>query len=159
MGTNANLYYIARAIFAGSPQFKNGKTGNADPQGGLDGTCNGCHGTETLTTFQQVSNRASGTGSDAQSVLSPFLVGCNNGGMTLASACPTNMEFALTAPGCEKVQDPVFTGMNGTTSFANTFGDVLRRVNCMNTILNSTAGSDVQCNGAGLPPNTNGTCP
>jgi hypothetical protein len=137
MINNQNLY-TPRVIFAGSPQFKNGQTGAPDPYGGIDGTCNGCHGVETNTGFRQVFNRISGTGNDQPSALSPFLVGSSG---------------TLQSPGCEVVQDPVYG------SFNNTFGDILRRVNCMNTILGSTPGSDVQCNGAGMLPQTNGTCP
>ncbi len=41
-----------------------------------EGTCNGCHGAETAVHFQQVVNRLPGH----ESVLSSFLVGCDNNG-------------------------------------------------------------------------------
>lgn len=149
MGTNNPSFslYTPRVIFAGSPQFQNSQTGAPDPQGGIDGTCNGCHGVETNTGFRQVFNRVSGTtNGDQPSALSPFLVGSSG---------------SLQSPGCEVVQDPVYgpANPNHMPPFNNTFGDILRRVNCMNTILGSAAGSDVQCNGAGMLPQTNGTCP
>jgi hypothetical protein len=140
MQTSSNLY-TARVIFAASPQVINGKTGAADPFGGINGTCNGCHGTETQTAFQQVVNRAATGSRDQPSALSAFLVGCNSSGGTLTSPCQN--PFALNSPGNEKVQDPVYS------SYHNTFGDVGRRLNCLNKILNPNSPPDVSCDGAG----------
>jgi hypothetical protein len=95
------------------------------------GTCNGCHGRETANdpSFQQVSNRVTGSGSP--SVLSAFLVGCsfNNGGLGLTGTCPLSDLFPLTAPGQETVQDPVVPPQ------LNTFGDLVRRQTYMSTVL------------------------
>ena len=138
---NAGQLYTPRVIFAASPQFLNSQTHNPDPVGGTDGTCNGCHGGETQTNFQQIVNRTSGTGSDTASTFSAFLVGCNNGGTPLTAACLT--PFPLNSSQTEVVKDPVFS------SFTNTFGDIERRVNCMNKILNPGSPLQVSCNGAG----------
>ncbi|HEY1732329.1 MAG TPA: hypothetical protein VGG15_11300, partial [Terriglobales bacterium] len=140
MQSNSSLY-TPRVIFAASPQVVNGKTGSADPVGGINGTCNGCHGTETQTAFQQVVNRAATGSGDQPSALSAFLVGCNNSGGVLTSPCQTS--FALNTPGNEVVQDPVYS------SYHNTFGDVGRRLNCINKILNPSSPPDVSCDGAG----------
>jgi hypothetical protein len=136
-----SLFHQARVIFAASPQFFDSTIGGADPVGGTDGTCNGCHGAETLTQtsndFQQIANRASNTGNDQASKLAAFLVGCAGGG---SPPCQMN---SLNTPGTEQVQDPV------DSSAQNTFGDVERRVNCMNTILGTPQGQTVSCDGAG----------
>ena len=94
-------------------------------------TCNGCHGRETLTGFQQIVNRTvGGGGSDLPAVLSAFLVGCNTNPLSSAclkaNLCPLNQ-----APlACqEQVEDP--TG-NGNI---NTFGDINRRETYMSTVL------------------------
>jgi len=140
------LLYTPRVIFAASPQVFNPLTRAPDAFGGIDGTCNGCHGAETQTAFRHVVNRkATGTG-DAPSALSAFLVGCTNNSPPLTSVCAT--PSLLNFPGNEVVQDLVYGSTGG--SFNNTFGDIQRRVNCMNTILNNPPG--VQCNGAGLAP-------
>ncbi|MGA2905612.1 MAG: hypothetical protein ABSD98_17440 [Candidatus Korobacteraceae bacterium] len=149
MQNDQNLYQ-ARVIFAASPQVFNPQIPGPDPFGGIDGTCNGCHGAETQTGFQQVVQRTSGTGNpagsgDVASSLSAFLVGCNNGNGILTGICPN--PFPLNSPGNEVVQDPVFGPVNNTLN--NTFGDIQRRVNCMNTILNPNSPLDVLCNGAG----------
>jgi hypothetical protein len=144
------LLYTPRVIFAASPQVFNPLTRAPDPFGGIDGTCNGCHGTETATTFRHVVNRAAtGTG-DQPSVLSAFLVGCSNNNPPLTVACGTPL--LLNTPGIEVVQDPVYGSTGG--SFNNTFGDIQRRVNCMNTILNPNSPTKVTCDGSGnLPVN------
>lgn len=136
-----------RVIFAASPQLTD------TTQGGIDGTCNGCHGGETQTKFQQIANRAAtGQPTDLPSPLSGFLVGCNNGGTPLTAACPALTPgcggsqnpcvFQLNSSAAELVQDPVFG-----SSFNNTFGDVERRVNCINKILGGHGG--ITCNGGG----------
>jgi hypothetical protein len=154
MSSDTSLY-TARAIFAASPRVSNSKTNHPDPQGGGDGTCNGCHGTETVTTFRHIVNRsATGAPTDQPSQLSGFLVGCNNGDATLTVACPelttgcggsqNPCVFQLNSASTEIVQDPVYgTGWN------NTFGDIQRRVNCMNKILNPNSPTEVKCDGAG----------
>jgi hypothetical protein len=129
----------ARVILAAAPQFSDVHT-----PGGIDGSCNGCHGKETEIVFQQIKNRTSGTGSDAPSDLSPFLVGCTlnpTGGLTAPCGTPNLVPLNLASTGSEKVQDPV----NPTQ--VNQFGDIQRRFNCMNKILNTTG--NVVCNGAG----------
>ncbi|HZP23596.1 MAG TPA: hypothetical protein VFB04_09125 [Terriglobales bacterium] len=131
----------ARVIFAASPQLT-----DAGTPGGIDGTCNGCHGQETQVGFQQVVNRAAtGTG-DQPSQLSAFLVGCTSnppGGLT--GPCPGQdlvpLNQASGAAGVESVQDRVFT------SQANFFGEIQRRFNCMNKVLNNSG--NVSCNGGG----------
>jgi hypothetical protein len=92
------------------------------------GTCNGCHGRETANdpSFQQVSNRRTGSGS--ASVLSAFLLGCNNGGTPLSGNCPVAQLFPLTGPGSENVLDPVTGG-------TNTFEELVRRQGYMSTVL------------------------
>ncbi|HUI84685.1 MAG TPA: hypothetical protein VL240_10700 [Candidatus Binatia bacterium] len=135
-----------RVIFAASPQLTDTTVG------GIDGTCNGCHGTETQTGFQQVANRAATGSGDQPSALSGFLVGCNNGGVTLTAPCPALSPgcggsqdpcvYPLNSASSELVQDPVNTGQT------NTFGDIQRRFNCMNKIASHPAGN-VSCNGGG----------
>ncbi len=130
----------ARVILAAAPQFSDVNT-----PGGIDGSCNGCHGKETEIVFQQVKNRTSGTGSDAPSDLSPFLVGCTSnpiGGLTAPCGSPNLVPLNQASTGSEKVQDSV----NPTQ--VNTFGDIQRRFNCMNKILNNLS-LNVVCNGAG----------
>lgn len=157
MSGNTSLY-TARAIFAGSPQFLNSQTHGADPVGGIDGTCNGCHGTETQTAFREIQNRQATGSNDTPSQLSGFLVGCDNGGAILTVACPerttgcgvsqngTACVFPLNTPGTEIIADPVYNPGNNN-SFNNTFADIQRRVNCMSTILNNSG--SVCCDGAG----------
>lgn len=127
----------ARVIFAAAPQFSDVHT-----PGGIDGTCNGCHGRETQTAFQQVVNRSSGTTLDVPSVLSAFLVGCTQGTTTgpcpLADLVPLNSASTSS----ETVIDPVNAGQT------NTFGDIQRRFNCMSKILNNPT-QNVVCNGQG----------
>ncbi len=128
----------ARVILAAAPTFNDATT-----PGGIDGSCNGCHGAETQIVFQQVVNRTSGTGHDAPAALSPFLVGCTSnpsGGLT--APCGTPVLLNLASTGSEKVQDPV------NTTQVNQFGDIQRRFNCMNKILNNLS-ANVVCNGAG----------
>jgi hypothetical protein len=134
-----------RVIFAASPQLTD------TTQGGIDGTCNGCHGAETQIAFQQVVNRTSGTGHDVASLLSGFLVGCNTS-TGIISPCPQpptctfgsqGCVFALNSAGAEPVQDPV------NASQTNFFGDIQRRLNCMNKILNPNSPTEVKCDGAG----------
>jgi hypothetical protein len=132
-----------RIIFAASPRVANSQTPGADPVGGTDGTCNGCHGAETQTGFQQVVNRTSGnTGGDTASPLSAFLVGCNNAGVPLTGVCSSPFPLNSAGTETEVVQDAVFG-----SGFNNTFGEIERRLNCMNKILNNPGA--VPCNGAG----------
>ena len=132
----------SRVILAAAPTFSDTTT-----PGGIDGSCNGCHGAETQIVFQQVVNRTSGTGHDTPSALSPFLVGCTSnpsGGLTAPCGTPFLLNQASGSTAFEKVQDPV----NPTTQ-VNQFGDILRRFNCMNKILNNPT-ANVVCNGAGI---------
>lgn len=98
-------------------------------------TCNGCHGAETETLkFQQVVNRPVGTGSDASSTLSNFLLGCTDGTCThqnsqqCALSMP-NLGEQQGIPCTELVTDPT---CNPTTGFhcniQTSFGDIARRV-------------------------------
>jgi hypothetical protein len=100
------------------------------------GTCNGCHGRETANnvSFQQVSNRVTSSGSP--SVLSAFLLGCNNGGTPLTSTCPVSQLYPLTGPGQESVQDPV------VSTQINTFGDLVRRETYLSGVLGGSCTSD-----------------
>jgi hypothetical protein len=134
--TMAGIDPNARVVLAASPRYGD-STDPADPVGGLDGSCNGCHGRETVTFFQQVRNRTDGTAS----VLSSFLVGCNGG--TINAPCPSANLGGLNFPITEGVQDPV------NLSQVNTFGDIKRRLNCMTKISGTQAPTMVACNGAG----------
>ena len=142
MQNNSNLY-TARVIFAATSQVYNPVSQGPDRVGGINGTCNGCHGSETQTAFQQVANRAATGSGDQPSALSAFLVGCNNGGGVLTGTCQTPFNLSMDMWGNEVVQDPVYS------SYHNTFGDIGRRFNCMNKILNPNSPPDVSCNGAG----------
>jgi hypothetical protein len=158
MSGNTSLY-TPRAIFAGSPQVLNSQTGVADRRGGIDGTCNGCHGNETATPFREILNRQATGTNDQPSQLSGFLVGCNNGNAPLTAACPELTQgcggsqnpcvFQLNSASTELVADPVYNPNpnNNNTGFNNTFGDIQRRVACMNTIHNNSG--NVCCDGAG----------
>lgn len=126
----------ARVVLAASPRYGDSND-PADPVGGLDGSCNGCHGRETVTFFQQVRNRTDGTAS----VLSSFLVGCLDGTLNGSQVCEN--PGTLNSPVTEAVQDPV------NTSQVNTFGDIKRRLNCLTKISGTQAPTMVTCNGAG----------
>jgi hypothetical protein len=99
-------------------------------------TCNGCHARETANqlTFQHVVNRTPSSGSP--SVLSAFLVGCNNGGTALTTPCPSTELFPLTAPGQENVQDPVVSKQT------NTFGDLVRRATYLSSVLGENCNAE-----------------
>jgi hypothetical protein len=75
-----------------------------------ENTCNGCHGGETATGFEQVVNRTS----NSPSALSNFLLGVSNG--TQCSLSTPNLSCV------ELVNDPVFP------THLNSFGDIARRV-------------------------------
>lgn len=140
MQSNSNLY-TPRVIFAATSQVYNPVSQGPDRLGGINGTCNGCHGSETQTAFQQVANRAATGSGDQPSALSAFLVGCNNGGGVLTGTCQTPFNLSMDMWGNEVVQDPVYS------SYQNTFGDIGRRFNCMTKILNNSG--SISCNGAG----------
>ncbi len=93
-------------------------------------TCNGCHGLETATNFQQVAARAAGS----TSALSNFLVGFQNG-----APCPLNSPCDETVPD----PNPAFQGQNITTSF----GDIARRM----TYLQNQIGNGPESGGLLLP--------
>ncbi|MFI5115737.1 MAG: hypothetical protein ACHP8B_03465 [Terriglobales bacterium] len=124
--------------------FWNGP-GITDPNGDASriffslNTCNGCHGAETSTTFQQVVNRASGSPSS----LSSFLLGCSAGHDTCTSTDGNQCSLSTENLACvENVQDP-----NIAFNIKTPFGDIARRV----VILGGLAGSSPQSGGLLLP--------
>jgi len=116
-----------------------------------ENTCNGCHGRETFTAFQQVQNRQPGPPSTAQpSVLSAFLVGCstssqNNPLTNQTGPCPApptnacNLQNTLTRnPACATwVQDPA------DPNTVNEFAELSRRAQILSTILQGCSADGV----------------
>ena len=112
-------------------------------------TCNGCHGKETNTGFQQIVNRLPGT----QSNVSNFLAGCQNNSPSNPEdnctppspgnqnpQCPlTLVNMGVGNPGecMETVPDPLPTGVS------TQFGDLNRRVVYMQTV----CGNGSNCQG------------
>jgi hypothetical protein len=146
--------------FAGGSAFQpinpgvywNGATGITSNTARSDfsaNTCNGCHGAETQTDFQQVVNRTPAPligGSPQPSALSAFLVGCSSkpsAGITAPCLPPSNtcnLHNALSSSMCvnELVQDPAL----GTSVLPNSFGDLNRRAVYLNGLLGGTCQSD-----------------
>ncbi len=91
-------------------------------------TCNACHGLETATANEQVSNRIKGQ----QANLSGFLVGCNGSHDEGYghNDCAVNPTCPLTAPCVESVGD------RGDDPNREIWGDILRRAGILSTILN-----------------------
>jgi hypothetical protein len=108
-------------------------------------TCNGCHGREVETNFQQVFNRQAGSGSPSD--LSAFLVGCSVKSPPLSSPClppgqggtnTCNLQNAITGAACvnELVSDPVIPPQT------NSFGDLSRRSIYLSNLLGGNCQSD-----------------
>jgi hypothetical protein len=99
-------------------------------------TCNGCHGAETATGFQQIIQRPTKHASG----LSGFLLGCTNTSGTcsvaLGGECSLNTENLGQDNTCfETVTDPVTLVPNAT------FGDIARRVLYLGNVQQAPTGS------------------
>ena len=100
-----------------------------------ENTCNGCHGRETKTPFQQIKNRTPGNASTP----SNFLLGCQgNGDCSVNQPCPLTTENSTCV---ELVTDPILGGT------INSFGDIARRV----LFLQGTIGNGPLSGGLLLP--------
>jgi hypothetical protein len=93
-------------------------------------TCNGCHGAETATTFQQVFNRVINN----QSNLSNFLLGCTNNTCSGGNQCSLSTENLSCL---ETVSDPNHRVSPQTTQF----GDIARRVTYLQGLVTNGDGS------------------
>jgi hypothetical protein len=104
-------------------------------------TCNGCHGQETRTDFQQINFRNPGSPSD----LSAFLVGCSDKTSQASPCLPPNLggtnqctlQTALVNNSnlvcqMEVVLDPA---IGSAQQPATSFGDLFRRAQYMNGLL------------------------
>lgn len=91
-----------------------------------ENTCNGCHGIETATGFQQVINRQAGSGLPA--ALSNFLLGCTGGTCNGSNQCSLSTQNLACV---ELVTDPVLAN----SVAKNSFGDIARRVVVMQGLL------------------------
>jgi hypothetical protein len=113
-------------------------------------TCNGCHGGETKTAFQQVFNRLPTN----PSTLSDFLLGCanNSPGNPDNNCTPTNQNnpqcsLSTVNLSCtEGVPDP-----NDPAIITN-FGDIARRVSYLQTVCGNSTCTPPQNGGALLVP-------
>jgi hypothetical protein len=120
-------------------------------------TCNGCHGAETHTAFQQVFSRS--VASPKASNLSNFLLGCVNNTQThpedsCSPTTPSDPQCSLSTEdlgenptnSClETVPDP---NLNAPPNTSTTFGDIARRVvyfqtACGNLTCTSGTGSEM----------------
>jgi hypothetical protein len=151
-GASAFQPLAPKAFWNGSSQ---GHIGVADGrQIFSENTCNGCHGEEIQTPFQQVKNRQpeplGGTGPQPQPAqLAAFLLGCSTANSTncnsngcpngpLTNPCPTGLngntctlQNVIGSSSCqnEVVQDPVNQGLNTISS------DLVRRATYLSGLL------------------------